>query len=696
MKRREFVKSVSAVGAGMLLSPGAASSLLAQEAAADPGVKRVLVMFKCHFDAGFVDTQTAVVHKYFTEYFPRAIEITRAANASGKRRYVWTTGSWLLYEYLDQAGAAERKAMEEAIARGDIAWHALPFTWWSEILNQSLIEGALAISQNLDRRYGKVTSGAKMTDVPGHTRGLVPPLAKHGVGFLDIGLNPVPAFPDVPQIFLWQDPSGASLPVAYHRDYGGSVRVPGSDLVVASCVRTDNSGPHTAEEIAKVHADYTARFPGAEVTACNLSDIAKAIQPYRDKLPVVTQEIGDTWIYGPPSDPLKMARYREVARLRDAWIARGEFNCGDATDLNLLRHMLLDAEHTGGADTKVWLDYDHYKPADLAKMLDTRGYKVVAFSWEEKRKDLLDGVATLPAKLRGEAETAIGKLKAVEPAPTGKSAEVPAGKTIETAHYLLAIDARTGAIVRLRNKATGREWAGENNPIALFTYQTLSQEDYKHYIDAYSQCHDEWVAHDFGKPNIEKFGAISRDWHPDTASVRLEETATEHRIVVRMRIIDETSFSSGVAAFPRVVFYELRLPKAEAVIHLYMSAFEKPATRLPESLWLTFNPVAEDPKGWTLDKTDERISPYDVVANGNRHMHGLWKGFEYRAAGHAFAVDTIDAPVVSLGERSPLVFSNDQPDLSKGVHVNLYNNAWGCNFISWYSEDMAFRFVLRA
>ena len=47
-------------------------------------VKRVLVMFKCHFDAGFIDTQYNVVHKYFNQYFPQAIEIARAANAGGE------------------------------------------------------------------------------------------------------------------------------------------------------------------------------------------------------------------------------------------------------------------------------------------------------------------------------------------------------------------------------------------------------------------------------------------------------------------------------------------------------------------------------------------------------------------------------------------------------------------------------------
>jgi len=124
MKRREFVKTMTAAGTGLLLQAGSGTALRAWDAQPDFSVRRLMVMFKCHFDAGFIDTQANVVRKYFTEYFPRALEIARAANAEGKKRYVWTTGSWLLYEYLEQASAADRKTMEEAIARGDIAWHA--------------------------------------------------------------------------------------------------------------------------------------------------------------------------------------------------------------------------------------------------------------------------------------------------------------------------------------------------------------------------------------------------------------------------------------------------------------------------------------------------------------------------------------------------------------------------------------------
>src|SRR5882724_5360727 len=112
MRRREFIKS--ALGSALLLK---APRLIAFQTPSkpptpDPTVKRVLVMFKCHFDAGFVDTQTAVVHKYFAEYFPKAIDLAGRLRESGNERYVWTTGSWLLYEYLEQASPAERVRME--------------------------------------------------------------------------------------------------------------------------------------------------------------------------------------------------------------------------------------------------------------------------------------------------------------------------------------------------------------------------------------------------------------------------------------------------------------------------------------------------------------------------------------------------------------------------------------------------------
>jgi len=697
MQRREFVRTISATGAGLILQPRGPFRLQAEEIAPDPGVKRVMVMFKCHFDAGFVDTQYNVVHKrYFEKFFPQAIEVARAANSGGKRRYVWTTGSWLLFEYLDQAGSDERKAMEEAIARGDIAWHALPFTWQTEMLSPLMIEGSLAIAHSLDKRFGKMSTGAKMTDVPGHTRGIIPPLAKNGVTFLEIGVNGGSTAAQLPPLFNWKDPSGASLNVMYHWQYGAVARVPGADLALVTEVRGDNSGPHTPEEIEKIHAALAARFPNAEIVASSLAEMANALAPHRDTLPVVTQEIGDTWIYGCASDPLKVARFREVSRLRQAWIARGAMAVSDETDLQLLRHVLLEAEHTWGTDTKTWLDFDNYIPADLARMLDTPKYKVVEFSWQEKRKDLLDGIAALPDAMRAEAEQAIESLKPIQPVPGASATAHPAAKLMETAHFVVGFDAKTGAITKLRNKKSGREWASEKNPIALFTYQTLSQEDYRTFIASYLTTKADWAQKDFGKPNIERYGARSEEWHPSITDLQLEKTESGHRILVGLQFDDRDALQSGRAAFPRDAFLELNLPSDRPEIELSLSWFGKPATRMPEALWLTFNPIAADPHEWLLDKSGEWISPFDVVASGNRHMHCLQSGFRYSSGGHSFSVDTLDAPVVALGERSPLFFSNEQPDLSKGIHPCLFNNAWGTNYVMWYGEDARARYVLRA
>ena len=127
-----------------------------------------------------------------------------------------------------------------------------------------------------------------------------------------------------------------------------------------------------------------------------------------------------------------------------------------------------------------------------------------------------------------------------------------------------------------------------------------------------------------------------------------------------------------------------------------LSWSQKPATRLPEALWLTFNPIAEDPNAWSLQKSGQAVSPFGVVPSGNRAMHAVSTGFEYHQPNHLFAVDTLDAPVVALGNRTPLGFTTAQPDLARGIHACLFNNAWGTNYIMWYGEDPRFRFTLRA
>lgn len=694
MQRREFLKS--ALGSAFLSKRFAPHTfqLASTTPAPEYDVKRVLIMFKCHFDAGFVDTQAAIVHLYFADYFPKAIDLAQKLRESGGRRYVWTTGSWLLYEYLEQATPQQRARMEKAVSDGDIAWHALPFNWQTELLDASMISGSIALSEALDKRFGGTTTGAKMTDVPGHTRGLIAPLAAHGVKFLDIGVNDASTPAQVPPFFVWKEPGGASLVLMYHHGYGAVARVPNSDLAIAIVVRDDNSGPHTLKEIEETYSSLAAQFPSAQITATNLTEIANAIEPYRNSLPVITGELGDTWIHGVASDPLKLARYREVARLRQDWIGEGTFSVGDATDIALLRHVLLEAEHTWGTDTKTWLDFDHYIPNDLAAMLNTKNYKVVEFSWREKRQDLYEGINTLPALLRQQALNAVGALAAATPQMPGAN-RLCADNEIETHHFVLALDRENGAIRRLQSKKSKREWASRDHLLGLVSYQTLSQEDYSRFFFSYVTSKEDWANKDFGKPNIERFGAESREWLPTLTDLQMDESKQGHRILATLLIKDPEGARSGRAAFPARMYMEIELPRSQPIVQLNFFWFQKPATRMPEALWLSFHPIAPDPHGWMLEKSGQQVAPLDVVTSGNRHIHALSKGLGYTDERGAFLIETIDAPLVALGVKSPLFFSNAQPEPSAGIHCNLFNNAWGTNYIMWFGEDMRFRFVLR-
>jgi hypothetical protein len=697
MKRRSFVGNLLFAGAVRTLSPaGALAGQASDSSAPDLQVKRVLVMFKCHLDVGFVDTQANVVKKYFEQHFPQAIQTAAALRSQGNDRYVWTTGSWLLHQYLEQTAGPARQRMERAIQSGDIAWHALPFSWQTELMDRSLITGSLGLCRSLDQRFGRITTGAKMTDVPGHTRAIIGPLAEHGVKFLDVGVNSASTPPDVPPLFVWKDASGNSLMVMYHlQHYGGMVKVPGTDVAVDVEVRGDNRGPHTVAEIHQIYARLRMQFPNAQITASTLTDIANAVEPYRDRLPVVTSEIGDTWIYGVASDPVKLARYREVARLRSGWIANGEFQAGDATDLAFLGKFLLEVEHTWGTDTKKWLDFDHYTPHDLEQVLNQPKYQVVLSSWAEKRRDLFDAIAALPSPLRAQATQRVQALQPAEPNTAGLQKH-PSHDAIEAKHFLIALDPETGAIQQLHNKKTGRDWATARQLLALFSYQTLSKNDYDTFFADYLKSKASWAPKDFGKPNIERFGAESRIWLPSLTDCHRTQNETGHSIVAQLIINDRETGKTGRTAWPQKMYLELILPDAEPIVEIRFSWFKKSANRLPEALWFSFQPSVPDPRGWLLDKSGSSVSPFDVVTGGNRAMHAVLGGLRYQDAKGALRIESLDAPVVALGEKKPVYFSRSQPDLTKGFHFSLFNNGWGTNYVQWFGEDMCFRFKLSA
>jgi len=151
------------------------------------------------------------------------------------------------------------------------------------LLDASLFEHGLGLSRELDARFGRETIAAKSSDVPGHTRGIVPLLAAAGIRFLHIGVDPGCVMPDVPPVFRWRDESGAELIVMYQQNYGGGGSIPGCPTVLAVEHTGDNAGPPSLDAILNdVFPEVRRRYPDARVRASSMDEFVRAILPFAD------------------------------------------------------------------------------------------------------------------------------------------------------------------------------------------------------------------------------------------------------------------------------------------------------------------------------------------------------------------------------------------------------------------------------
>jgi hypothetical protein len=372
--------------------------------------------------------------------------------------------------------------MERAIERGDFVWHGLPFSTHSELIDRSLFRLGTAYAAILDRRFGRKTLAGKMTDVPGHSRGVVPVMAEAGLELLHIGANTGSAALDVPAVFRWKSTDGSEIAVMYQHDYGSVAVLPGGRTAVSISFTGDNVGPHTPAQIARIYAELRKRFPKARVFASDFNALAVEVRSLRPQLPLVTQEIGDTWIYGTGSDPLMIARFRELSRLRGEWIANGRLSANGEVDLAFGKHLLCVPEHTWGTHaTNVRPDI--YEMAAFRASRDLPEFRFMEESWAEKRANLDAAVAALPAELAAEAGA---RLKALSPAraegETLRKLDAPADRH-DTEHFRIGFDATTGAINFLEHRKPSRQWAGAGHEWGLFSYQTFSPADFERFMD---------------------------------------------------------------------------------------------------------------------------------------------------------------------------------------------------------------------
>lgn len=323
--------------------------LLGLQFTASKRIRRVHLIFSNHLDIGFhsnlPDTpgnDAVVLSRYFRDYFPAAIATAnKLQQRGGPEVYRYLTHSFLVSLYLDcpkQLGIycpspEEVAIFEDAVTQGHIMWHALPHNFQAEVMDADLLQYAVRLSHGLDQRFGLVDKTVmSQRDVPGLTRAAIPILAYAGVKAISVGVNSGSAPPAVPKYtpFIWRDERSHTSLIAFYHPGGYSgvpvdppsecIRTRHFDQVLCGAWRGDNEGPHSVDEVLDIYRRVQEGFPGAEIVASTLDDFVYELNlnMHDLDLPVVTDEIGDTWIYGVASDPARLAEFRALLRLRRA------------------------------------------------------------------------------------------------------------------------------------------------------------------------------------------------------------------------------------------------------------------------------------------------------------------------------------------------------------------------------------------
>lgn len=332
--------------------------------------KEVLLIFKTHLDIGYTDYAKNVVENYINTYIPNAIKVGYELKGTDTP-FIWTVGSWLIHEALKRDTDGK---LEQAVRDGIITWHSLPMTTHTELMSKELFEYGLSLSDELDKRFSRKTIASKMTDVPGHTVAMVPLLKKHDVEFLHIGVNPATPLPDTPRLFRWKC-GDDMLNVMYQEDYGTETEL--ENCIISFAHTGDNLGPQSKEEIIKVYEEVKKKYPDLPVRAATLDDIALKVRETEASLPVFEAEIGDTWIHGAGTDPLKVANFRALMRKIEQ----------DGINTDLSDSLLLVPEHTWGMCVQKYFDVaGGYSLAALEAFDDKEKRARIEKSWDEQRE----------------------------------------------------------------------------------------------------------------------------------------------------------------------------------------------------------------------------------------------------------------------------------------------------------------------
>lgn len=692
-------------------------------------ISTIYLVSSCHLDVGFADSAANIVNRYFEYFFPEAILVANTLRKYGEEiRLVFTTHSYLVSLYLDcppnmglHCPSEEAKDnFKEAVNRGDITWHAFPFNSEPEyLLRPLMVEAGFNLTHRLDDAFGRArTVTMSQRDVPGMTSAIIPLMVKAGVKAVTVGVNSASMPPGVPSVFQWQhNASDTRVLAMWHPGgYGGTkgitldsiVSVPDMPQALAFAIRGDNSGPPSVLEVIKNYETLKKLFPDATVIASGYDPFVLELMQYQDRLPVVSGEIGDTWVYGTASDPWKTQQFYTIINTWERAIKLSEdLYLEDIRIQNFSRLLIKNGEHTWGKDVKTYLnDWVNWDNKAFLAHIDTSPYQSMIASWVEQRSwgigYALEALGDHP--LLVDIQLELEKLKfngdvstsgfTLESNPSSVHVLPVDGGTIS-----IQFDVASGNIVMYTDSRVSSEsFASYGQPLAQIVYQTFNNKSYNAFLSQYLYTNTSWADKDLGKHNMEVSSLQMTSPSIKSMWSKLNKASMEYHFLLQL-VFNDSSLISDYGA-PQAMWLEVMIDNSTQ-LNLTLYITNKTATRLPESLSLYFDPPVKDNSRVFVTKLGSMVDIESVVRNGSQHLHSS-QTVTYSLPSNTphMTFESLDTSVVCVGYPNPFPTPPSRPAVDDGFSYNIFNNIWGTNYIMWYpyrqeDESSMYRFTMK-
>lgn len=711
-------------------------------------LEEIIIVYKSHFDIGYTHLASETVRGYQTNTIDKALVVVdKNKNLPSEQQFVWTIPGWPMKKILedwDGQTPERQNRIKQAFKDGRFAAHTLPFTIQTELLEPEALVRSLGFASKLARDAGRpLPTGAKMTDVPSHSK-ILPTLLKNaGVNFLHLGCNGASTAPRVPDLFWWEGPDGSKLLTMYSGGYGSGLFPPENwnhKVWLAMLMRGDNEGPPEPNEVKKSIDQIHEKFPDVRIRIGTLGDFGESIlKEDLSAVPIVKEDMPDTWIHGPMCDPEgvrismetvpKIYSTAALGTLFKNWNIKNEDQ--EKTIADSYENNILYFEHTWGG-AMYWIakylpekngigQVDNWDYGDRWKAdLKSNRFNRLISSWEEHTDYARNSSISIEPALKANMQL-LAKAVNVKgprtvifnPLPWKRNAvvngtvikDIPAGgyKTIaysedkiivkgksnnlENSIFKIVVDSTRGTIRSIVEKRSGRELVdgSSRHGFGQFLYERFSSNEISAYTKAYVKIKDAWGFIELGKPNMPS--AIDVPYQAITP----EAFTIKASLNGNTSVLEMSSMSkNGRLNYP--VTTCISLHGEEPYIDIEITV-DKPADPWPEAGWICL-PFNINTPQFRVGRNGFIMDPAkDIVAGSNRYMYAAGSGVAiFSSQGNGVGVSSPDAPLISLGEPGCWKFDFDYVPTKPDVYFNLFNNQWSTNYRLWNEGKWTYRF----